>query len=55
MPSDLFGGVSEQEKAGKHRLEDAKALFDVGRWRGSMYLAGYAVECMLEDKTHEKV
>lgn len=50
MPSDLFGGINEQEKAGKHRLDDARALLDAGRWRGAMYLAGYAVECLLKVK-----
>jgi HEPN domain-containing protein len=47
---DLFYGVSEHSKAGKHRFDDARALFKAGRWRGAMYLAGYAVECLLKTK-----
>lgn len=50
MPSGLLGGVSEQEKAGRHRLDDAQALLDAGRFRGSMYLADYAVERLLKTK-----
>jgi HEPN domain-containing protein len=53
MPSmmrDLFYGVSEQGKAGKHRLDDARALLNAVRWRGAMYVAGYAVECLLKTK-----
>lgn len=46
----LYFGVSEQAKAGKHRLGDARALFDAGRWRGAMYMAGYSVECLLKTK-----
>ncbi len=48
--SDLFQGISEQGKAGKHRMDDAKALFDAFRWRGAMYMAGYSVECLLKTK-----
>jgi HEPN domain-containing protein len=50
MMRDLFYGVSEQGKAGKHRLDDARALLNAVRWRGAMYLAGYAVECLLKTK-----
>lgn len=46
----LSYGVSDQAKASRHRLEDARALFDAKRWRGCMYLAGYAVECTLKTK-----
>ena len=45
-----FSGVTDQGKAGKHRWQDARALLDKGRWRGAMYLAGYAVECLLKVK-----
>jgi HEPN domain-containing protein len=31
-------------------MQDAQVLFDNGRWRGAMYLAGYAVECRLKYK-----
>ena len=44
MMHDLFYGVSEQSKAGKHRMDDARALFDAIRWRGAMYMSGYAIE-----------
>jgi len=47
---NLFSGVSEQAKAGKHRMDDARALFAAQRWRGAMYMAGYAVECLLKTK-----
>jgi len=47
---DLFYGVSEQAKAGKHRMDDARALFNAVRWRGAMYLAGYSIECLLKTK-----
>lgn len=50
MLRDLFYGVSEQGKAGKHRMDDARALFNAVRWRGAMYLAGYSVECLLKTK-----
>jgi HEPN domain-containing protein len=50
MTRELFYGVSEQEKASKHRLDDARALLNAVRWRGAMYLAGYAVECLLKAK-----
>ena len=50
MLRDLFYGVSEQSKAGKHRLDDARALLNAVRWRGAMYLAGYAIECQLKTK-----
>jgi HEPN domain-containing protein len=46
----LYGGVSEVGKAAGHRLADAAALLGAGRWRGAMYLAGYAVECRLKAK-----
>ena len=50
MMRDLFYGVSEQGKAGKHRMDDARALFNAVRWRGAMYLAGYSIECLLKTK-----
>jgi hypothetical protein len=50
MMRDLFYGVSEQAKAGKHRLDDARALLNDSRFRGAMYLAGYAIECLLKTK-----
>lgn len=50
MLRDLFYGVSEQAKAGKHRFDDARALLNDSRFRGAMYLAGYAIECLLKTK-----
>jgi len=41
MTHNLFYGVSEQGKAGKHRMDDARALLNAVRWRGAMYTAGY--------------
>ncbi|MEM7536590.1 MAG: HEPN domain-containing protein [Chloroflexota bacterium] len=46
----MYTGISEQAKASKHRLDDAKALLESRRWRGSMYMSGYAVECLLKTK-----
>lgn len=51
---NLFHGVSEQGKAGKHRMDDARALLDCIRWRGAMYMAGYSVECLLKTKLMRK-
>ncbi len=31
-------------------MDDAQALFNAARWRGAMYMAGYAVECLLKTK-----
>ncbi|HQU42571.1 MAG TPA: hypothetical protein PK867_07145 [Pirellulales bacterium] len=50
MSQYLFSGVSEQAKAAKHRMDDARALFNATRWRGAMYLAGYSLECLLKVK-----
>lgn len=50
MMQDLFYGVSEQGKAGKHRMDDARALLNAVRWRGAMYMAGYSIECLLKTK-----
>lgn len=48
MSHDLYSGISEQSRASTHRLENAQALLAAGRWRGAMYMAGYAVECLLK-------
>ena len=50
MSHDLYSGISDQSKASIHRLDDARALFNAARWRGAMYMAGYAVECLLKTK-----
>jgi hypothetical protein len=54
MPAKPFGGLSEQPRAAVHRRADAQALFEKERWRGAMYLAGYAIECTLKRKLMEK-
>lgn len=48
MTRRRHSGISDQRKASIHRLRDAQALFEKERWRGAMYLAGYAVECRLK-------
>jgi len=50
MNRDLHYGVSEQAKASRNRMEDARVLLNAERWRGAMYMAGYAVECLLKTK-----
>src|SRR4051812_557909 len=50
MARSRFGGVSEQAKASKHRMDDARALLNAVRWRGAMYIAGYSLECLLKKK-----
>ena len=50
MNSNLHDGISEQVRASHQRLEDAKALLNASRWRGAMYIGGYAVECLLKVK-----
>jgi len=54
MMRDSFSGVSDQAKAGKHRMEDARALLNSVRCRGAMYLAGYSIECLLKTKLMQK-
>ena len=50
MNRNLHNGVSELAGASRQRLADAKALLNASRWRGAMYMAGYAVECLLKTK-----
>ncbi len=50
MNRNLHDGVSELDGASRQRLADAKALLNADRWRGAMYMAGYAVECLLKTK-----
>jgi len=50
MSYELYTGVSEYAKAGRHRMDDSRALFDASRWRGAMYMAGYSVECLFKTK-----
>ena len=35
-------------KAALQRKNDAHALLEKQRWRGAMYLGGYAIECKLK-------
>jgi hypothetical protein len=49
MADHLFSGVSEQTRAATQRKTDALTLRSQERWRGAMYLMGYAVECKLEE------
>lgn len=46
----LYQGIREQAGASRQRLEDASVLLNASRWRCSMYIAGYAVECLLKTK-----
>lgn len=48
------GGKTEQHKASIHRRLDAMRLQFSGRWRGAMYLLGYAVECSLKARLIER-
>ncbi len=50
MTRDLFYGVTEQGKVGKHRMDDARVLLNAARWRGATYMAGYSIECLLKTK-----
>ena len=50
MMCELFSGVSEQSKVGKHRMDDVRALLNAIRRRGAMYMAGYSIECLLKTK-----
>ena len=50
MNRNLHNGISELAGASRQRLADAQALFNAARWRGAMYIAGYAVECLLKTK-----
>jgi HEPN domain-containing protein len=48
-----FGGIIDQKDASKNRREDAVALQAEKRWRGAMYMMGYAIECALKAKLME--
>ena len=50
MNRNLHNGISELAEASRQRLADAQALLNASRWRGAMYVAGYAVECLLKTK-----
>ena len=42
--------TKELQRIAKARLEDAEALFHAGRYDGSIYLCGYAIEIGLKNK-----
>ena len=50
MNHNSHNGVSELAIVSRQRLADAKTLLNASRWRGAMYMAGYAVECLLKTK-----
>ena len=50
MNRNLHDGVSELAGASRQRLADAKVLLNASQWRGAMYMAGYAVECLLKTR-----
>lgn len=50
MNRNYHNGISEQAAVSIHRLEDARVLLNAGRWRGAMYVTGYAVECLMKTK-----
>ena len=50
MDYNWHDGIREQAGASRQRLEDARVLLRAARWRGAMYIAGYAVECLLKTK-----
>ncbi len=43
-----YSGRSEMTQAAAHRLADARVLAEKERWRGAMYVGGYALECKLK-------
>ena len=44
----VYSGRTNLSKAAFHRKKDAVALLKERRWRGAMYLGGYAIECKLK-------
>src|SRR6266705_7021678 len=46
--SKLIETRAEFQQLAQVRLEEAKALLDLGKWDGAYYLAGYAVELALK-------
>jgi hypothetical protein len=47
-------GRTDQSKAALQRRTDAERLREAERWRGAMYLLGYAVECALKARLMER-
>ena len=54
MKAIPYGGRTELSKAAVQRRRDAWVLLAAHRWRGAMYLAGYAVECKLKVQLMER-
>lgn len=46
--SKLIETRTEFQQLAQERLQEAKALLDLGKWSGAYYLAGYAVELALK-------
>jgi hypothetical protein len=46
--SKLIETRNEFQQLAQERLEEAKALLDLGKWGGAYYLAGYVVELALK-------
>ena len=46
--SKLIQSRAEFQQLALDRLDEAKALLDLGKWDGAYYLAGYAVELALK-------
>lgn len=54
MARYLYGGITDQKRAAVRRQRDAEVLCQEQRWRGAMYLLGYAIECNLKARLMEK-
>lgn len=54
MAKKQSSGITELAKASLHRLDDARTLLAAQRWQGAMYMAGYAVECLLKTKLMQR-
>jgi HEPN domain-containing protein len=54
MGTHLHTGRADQHKASVARRVDAERLRAAQRWRGAMYLMGYALECSLKARLMER-
>jgi hypothetical protein len=48
MPQTLSKVAKDYRRAAINRYDDAESLYRAGRSTGAIYMAGYAVECMLK-------
>lgn len=48
MPSTLSKTAKDYRRAALNRYDESRLLYEAGKCTGAMYLAGYAVECMLK-------